>query len=86
VFGLISKPKAIMPCLLEENNPTKVLDNNFYTIAEVYNYNISAGKNFDFGDKKVNYFENGFNNMINFEFKYDAKKDYEFISQNIQPF
>jgi alpha-amylase len=64
----------------KKNNPTKVLDNNpFYTIAEVYNYNISGGKNFDFGDKKVNYFENGFNNMINFEFKYDAQKGYEFI-------
>tara|TARA_R110000868_G_scaffold138463_2_gene352630 strand:- start:6443 stop:8104 length:1662 start_codon:yes stop_codon:yes gene_type:complete len=64
----------------KKNNPTQVLDNNsFYTIAEVYNYNISAGKYFDFGDKKVNYYENGFNNMINFEFKWDAKKDYEFI-------
>lgn len=66
--------------LWKKNNPTKVLDNSpFYTIAEVYNYNISNGKTFDFGDKKVNYFENGFNNMINFEFKYDAQKDYEFI-------
>ncbi|MDG2433526.1 MAG: alpha-amylase, partial [Flavobacterium sp.] len=64
----------------KKNNPTKVLDNNsFYTIAEVYNYNISSGKIFDFGDKKVNYYANGFNNMINFEFKWDAKKDYEFI-------
>ncbi len=64
----------------KKNNPTKVLDNNpFYTIAEVYNYNISAGKYFDFGDKKVNYYDNGFNNMINFEFKSDALKDYEFI-------
>jgi alpha-amylase len=37
---------------LEKNNPTKVLDNNsFYTIAEVYNYNISAGKYFDFGEE-----------------------------------
>ncbi|WP_367756790.1 alpha-amylase family glycosyl hydrolase [Flavobacterium sp. WC2430] len=64
----------------KKNNPTKVLDNNsFYTIAEVYNYNISAGKYFDFGDKKVNYYENGFNNMINFEFKWDAQKNYEFI-------
>jgi alpha-amylase len=66
--------------LWKKKNPTKVLDNNpFYTIAEVYNYNISADKTFDFGDKKVNYFENGFNSMINFEFKYDAQKDYEFI-------
>ena len=61
-------------------NPTKVLDNNpFFTVAEVYNYGISSGQEFDFGDKKINYFENGFNSMINFEFKYDAQKDYEFI-------
>ncbi|MFV5699622.1 alpha-amylase family glycosyl hydrolase [Flavobacterium sp. ZT3R17] len=64
----------------KKNNPTKVLDNNsFYTIAEVYNYGISGGQIFDFGDKKVNYYKNGFNNMINFEFKWDAQKDYEFI-------
>ncbi|WP_026708240.1 alpha-amylase family glycosyl hydrolase [Flavobacterium frigidarium] len=64
----------------KKNNPTKVLDNNpFYTISEVYNYNISAGKYFDFGDKKVNYYDNGFSNMINFEFKSDALKGYEFI-------
>lgn len=64
----------------KKNNPSKVLDNNsFYTIAEVYNYGISGGQNFDFGDKKVNYFQHGFNNMINFEFKWDAKKDYQFL-------
>lgn len=57
----------------KKNNPTKVLDNNsFYTIAEVYNYGISAGQIFDFGDRKVNYYEHGFNNMINFEFKWNA--------------
>jgi alpha-amylase len=66
------KPKRLCLCHLEENNPKKVTDNPF-TPSPVYNYNISAGKNFDF-DKKVNYFENGFNNMINFEFKYDAQK------------
>jgi len=64
----------------KKNNPTKVLDNNpFYTIAEVYNYGVSAGQIFDFGDKKVNYYEHGFNNMINFEFKWDAQKDYSFL-------
>jgi alpha-amylase len=66
----------------KKNNPTKVLDNNpFYTIAEVYNYNISNGQLFDFGDRKVNYYENGFTGMINFEFKSDAQKDYAFIFQ-----
>ncbi len=64
----------------KQKNPKKVLDDNdFYLIGEVYNYGISGGKNFDFGDKKVNYFDNGFNNMINFEFKWDAQKDYEVL-------
>ena len=64
----------------KKNNPDKVLDSNkFYTIAEVYNYGISSGKIFDFGDKKVNYYANGFNNMINFEFKWDAQHEYEYI-------
>lgn len=63
----------------KKNNPTKVLDDNsFYTIGEVYNYSISNGQNFDFGDRKVNYFTNGFNNIINFEFKWNAaQKSYE---------
>ncbi len=57
----------------KKNNPTKVLDStNFYLVGEVYNYNISSGQIFDFGDKKVNYFENGFNSLINFEFKWNA--------------
>ena len=59
--------------LWKENNPDKVLDtNDFYLVGEVYNYNISSGQLFDFGDKKVNYFENGFNSLINFEFKWNA--------------
>ncbi len=64
----------------KKKNPEKVLDNNgFYTIGEVYNYGISSGKDFDFGDKKVNYFANGFDSMINFEFKYNANDSYESI-------
>ena len=34
---------------------------------------------YDFGDRKVDYFANGFNNMINFDFKGDATKSYEEI-------
>ncbi len=66
--------------LWKKNNPGKVLDKNeFYTIGEVYNYSISNGREFDFGDRKVNYFANGFDNMINFEFKWNAKESYETI-------
>ena len=57
----------------KENNPEKVLDNNsFYLVGEVYNYNISHTKSFDFGDKKVNYFDDAFNALINFEIKWNA--------------
>lgn len=59
----------------KKNNPDKVLDSsNFYLVGEVYNYAISNGKSFDFGDKKVDYFDNSFNSLINFEFKWNAKQ------------
>ncbi|WP_431156677.1 alpha-amylase family glycosyl hydrolase [Winogradskyella poriferorum] len=59
----------------KKNNPEKVLDDNpFYLVGEVYNYGISAGKAFDFGDKKVNYFDEMFTAQINFEFKWNAQQ------------
>lgn len=59
-------------------NPKKVLDSNpFFMVGEVYGYNIGSKKFYDFGDKKVNYFENGFSSLINFSFPYDAKMGYE---------
>ena len=64
----------------KKTNPEKVLDdNNFYLVGEVYNYGVSSGQEFDFGDRKVNYFNPlSFQSLINFEFKYNSKdKDYE---------
>jgi len=59
----------------KKNNPEKILDDNdFYLVGEVYNYGISGGKFFDFGDKKVNYYDNMFTSQINFEFKWNAKQ------------
>ncbi|WP_405202463.1 alpha-amylase family glycosyl hydrolase [Dokdonia sp. LLG6352-1] len=60
------------------NNPDLVLDDtDFFMFGEVYNYSVDGGLAYDFGDKKVNYFENGFDNLINFQFKYDAQGNYE---------
>ncbi|PWG04969.1 alpha-amylase family glycosyl hydrolase [Polaribacter aquimarinus] len=59
----------------KKNNPEKALDDNgFYLVGEVYNYAISHGKAFDFGDKEVNYFDKAFNSLINFEIKWNAKQ------------
>lgn len=59
----------------KKDNPEKILDDNpFYLVGEVYNYGISSGKIFDFGDKKVNYFDDKFTAQINFEFKLNAKQ------------
>ncbi|WP_340066934.1 alpha-amylase family glycosyl hydrolase [Ascidiimonas aurantiaca] len=62
----------------KQAHPEKVLDNHeFFMVGEVYGYKISNTVTYDFGDKKENYFENGFNSLINFEFKEDAVKPYD---------
>lgn len=64
----------------KKNNPSKVLDNNpFFTVGEVYGYGISQKQFYNYGDKKVNYYQNGFESLINFDFKGDASKSYEEI-------
>lgn len=64
----------------KNENPDKVLDANpFYLVGEVFNYGINAGRNFDFGDHKVDYFKEGFSSLINFDFKWNAKNNYEAI-------
>jgi alpha-amylase len=64
----------------KSNHPFEVLDDNdFYMVGEVYNYNISSGRMFDYGDRQVDFFDQQFKALINFEFKYDADKDYETI-------
>ena len=63
----------------KKNNSDKVLDDtDFYLVGEVYNYGINTGQYFDFGDKKVNYFDKAFQSLINFQFKWNAaQQDYE---------
>ncbi|MCR9227680.1 MAG: alpha-amylase family glycosyl hydrolase [Flavobacteriaceae bacterium] len=64
----------------KKKHENKILDDNpFYMVGEVYNYGISSGREFDFGDKKVDFFDYGFKSLINFELKNDADNDYETI-------
>lgn len=66
----------------KKRHPQQVLDENpFFMVGEVYNYGISGGRSFDFGDRKVDYFDFGFKSLINFELKTDANRPYEQIFQ-----
>ena len=69
--------------IYKTNNPAKVLDKQlFFTVGEVYGYGISQKQIYNFGDKKVNYYQNGFKSLINFDFKGDANKSYEQLFSN----
>ena len=64
----------------KKRHPEQVLDQNpFFMVGEVYGYGISGGRNYNFGDREVDYFDYGFTSLINFELKYDASKPYEEI-------
>lgn len=59
-------------------NPSKVLgDTPFYMTAEVYNYQLAEGRSADVGGTRIDYYANGFDSMINFGMKTDAKAGYE---------
>jgi len=62
----------------KEEHPDLVLDDNdFFMVGEVYGYGISSGRLYNFGDREVDFFEEGIHSLINFEFKYTAREDYE---------
>jgi alpha-amylase len=60
-------------------NPGKRIgDLPFFMTSEVYGYGIENGRNYDAGGgTMVDYFANGFDSMINFNMKSDAKQGYE---------
>jgi alpha-amylase len=60
-------------------NPAKKLgDDKFFMTAEVYNYGIGHAREFDMGGgKRVDFYANGFDNLINFSMAGDAKQGYE---------
>lgn len=59
-------------------HPDKKLDEHeFFMVGEVYGYGAGGGRAYDYGDKKVDFFDHGFESLINFAFKYDAKGAYD---------
>jgi len=44
----------------------------FYIVGEVYNWELSQGREYDFGDRRVDFFSIGYDALINFGFKSDT--------------
>jgi alpha-amylase len=44
----------------------------FYMVGEVYGWEVSQGRDYDFGDRRVDFFAHGYDALINFGFKRDA--------------
>jgi alpha-amylase len=50
----------------------------FFMTSEVYGYSVNQGRQFTYdGGAKVDYFDNGFDSMINFSLPHDARGSYE---------
>lgn len=54
-------------------HPAKVLDRlPFYMVGEVFGYAPNQGREFDFGDRKIDFYAHGYDAIINFAFKAEA--------------
>ena len=57
----------------KEANSDKVLDDlPFYMVGEVSQWGVNSGRDYSFGDRKVDYFDYGYDGLINFGFPRDA--------------
>jgi alpha-amylase len=79
MVGLVESSTGSLE-LWKQQNPEEAIDDApFYMVGEVYNYYITNGREFDYGDRKVDFYKDGFHSLINFDFKTDAKLTYDTI-------
>jgi alpha-amylase len=56
-----------------QRHPARVPgDLPFYMVGEVYGWELGHGREYDFGDRRVDFFAHGYDALINFAFKRDA--------------
>jgi len=62
----------------KKNNPKKVIHNDsFFILGELYGYEANKGRSYQFSSGPVDYFDSGYDAMINFGFKNHASQDYK---------
>ncbi|WP_213522732.1 alpha-amylase family glycosyl hydrolase [Nonlabens sp.] len=62
----------------KKNHPEQSFhDDAFFIVGELYGYEASGGRVYPFSDQQVDYFDAGYDAMINFGFKNHAVADYK---------
>lgn len=85
IWAVLKKESEFALKTWKQNNPQQVQDDlPFYMVGEVYHWGINGygntakdGLSYDYGDKQVNFFEHGFDALINMGFVADAGKPIE---------
>lgn len=62
----------------KKNHPQEVIhDDEFFILGELYGYQVSGGRSYPFSDVEVDYFDAGYDALINFGFKSHAIANYK---------
>ena len=73
VSGELRREAGIALAEWRRAHPDEVRDSlPFYMVGEVYGWSAAGGKGYGFGDRTVDYFDHGYDALINFGFKTDA--------------
>ncbi|WP_236250468.1 alpha-amylase family glycosyl hydrolase [Microbulbifer sp. ALW1] len=85
IWAVLKKEASIALEEWKANNPQEKLDDRgFFMVGEVFHYGVkdfasSDGRLYDFGDRKVDFFDYGFDSLINMGFAAHASQDMESI-------
>lgn len=71
----------------KENHPDQMIhDDEFFILGELYGYEVGGGRSYVFSDGAVDYFDYGYDAMINFGFKRHAIAPYKELFKKYDEF
>ncbi|WP_237067536.1 alpha-amylase family glycosyl hydrolase [Microbulbifer guangxiensis] len=83
VWAVLKKEASQALAQWRAQNPQEKLDDSeFFMVGEVYgfganDFGVTRGRDYDFGDRKVDFYDYGFDSLINFDFSQRAGQDWE---------
>ncbi|WP_346837686.1 alpha-amylase family glycosyl hydrolase [Microbulbifer sp. SAOS-129_SWC] len=83
VWAALKKESGLALADWKARNPNRKLDDrDFFMVGEVYgfganDFGATKGRDYDYGDRKVDFFNYGFDSLINFAFPQQAREEME---------